>query len=64
MSKDWEEISMQSLSEEFIRENSDKVDWFWISRYQKLSEEFIRENSDKVDWYCIYNTNLLYLNYL
>jgi hypothetical protein len=47
----WSCIShSQKLSEEFIREFKDKVDWFHISQYQKLSEEFIREFKDKVDW--------------
>ncbi|HNW67143.1 MAG TPA: hypothetical protein PKO10_08080, partial [Aliarcobacter cryaerophilus] len=40
----------QKLSEEFIKEFSDKVDWFHISINQKLSEEFIREFSDKIYW--------------
>jgi hypothetical protein len=49
--EDWNRISQsQKLSEEFIRENSEKVNWNWISIYQKLSEEFIRENSEKVNW--------------
>ena len=53
-SGDWLRISqMEKLSEEFIRENSNKVNWNLISRNQKLSEGFIRENSDKVDWDCI-----------
>jgi len=48
---DWKNISAhQKLSEDFIRENVDKVNWNYISAYQKLSEDFIRENQDKVDW--------------
>jgi hypothetical protein len=47
----WNEISSKpGLSEEFIRENSDKVNWCIISEYQRLSEDFIREFSDKVHW--------------
>jgi hypothetical protein len=38
------------LSEEFIRENSDKVNWVYISYYQILSEDFINEFSHKVYW--------------
>ena len=50
----WVDISInQSLSEDFIREFQDKVDWDWISKYQNLSEDFIREFKDKVDWYYI-----------
>ena len=35
--------SYQKLSEEFIREFKDKVDWLYICRFQKLSEEFKKE---------------------
>ena len=41
------------LSEDFIREFKDKVDWDCISIYQKLSENFIREIQDRVVWRCI-----------
>ena len=41
------------LSEEYIRENSDKINWVRISEYQILSENFIREFSDKVNWHVI-----------
>jgi len=41
---------LEPLSEEFIEQNKDRVDWYWISMYQKLSEEFIERNSDLVDW--------------
>jgi hypothetical protein len=40
----------QKLSEDFIREFKDKVDWTYISIRQNLSEDFIREFQDKVDW--------------
>ena len=52
--KDWDDISAKlGLTEGFIRENANKVNWYFISYYQKLSEEFIREFSDKVDWDCV-----------
>jgi hypothetical protein len=52
--KDWDEISVKlGLTEVFIRENANKVNWYFISYYQKLSEEFIREFSDKIDWDCV-----------
>ena len=38
-----------NLSETFIRENKDKVNWDYISRKQTLSEDFIREFKDKVN---------------
>ena len=50
---DWWRISMQPLSEKFIREFKDKVNWDVISTCQKLSENFIREFKDKVNWECI-----------
>jgi len=50
----WIEISKyQYLTEDFIREFKDKVDWWYISYYQELSEPFIREFKDKVDWWYI-----------
>ena len=39
----------QTLSEDFIREFSDRVDWVWISIYQKLSKEFRIEFADKLN---------------
>ncbi len=41
---------LQPLTEEFIEQNSDKVNWSNVSVRQTLSEEFIERNSDKVDW--------------
>ena len=38
------------LSDEFIREFQDRVNWDCISAKQQLSEGFIREFEDKVDW--------------
>lgn len=52
--KQWGDISKyQKLSESFIHEFQDKVNWFWIAIRQKLSEPFIREFQDEVDWDCI-----------
>ena len=47
---DWRAVSEKPLTEEFIREFQDKVNWNFISTYQKLSEDFIREFQDKVNW--------------
>ena len=50
---DWNDYKFYSnniLSEDFIREFKDKVDWSAICRYQKLSEEFIEEFQDKLYW--------------
>ena len=49
--EDWSHIScILQLSEDFIRDNKDKVNWKFISRDQTLSEDFIREFKDKADW--------------
>jgi hypothetical protein len=53
---DWYDLAFyadNTLSEDFIREFKDKVDWEFVSEYQDLSEDFIREFKDKVDWYWI-----------
>ena len=50
---DWDDYTLytdNNLSEDFIREFQDKVDWLYISRFQTLSEDFIREFKDKVWW--------------
>ena len=43
----------QKLSESFIRDFADSLDWVYISQYQHLSEDMIREFKDKVVWYYI-----------
>ena len=47
---DFYNYKKNKLSEEFIREFKDKVNWRYISGCQKLSEDFIREFKDKVLW--------------
>ena len=47
----WDDISINfTLSEEFIREFKDYVDWYFISSFQNLSEDFIREFKNYVTW--------------
>ena len=46
----WNSISKKPLSEDFIREFRNDVNWGYISRYQKLSENFMREFQNKVYW--------------
>ena len=48
----WGKISSRyhDLSESFIREFQDKIEWEWVSIYQTLSEDIIREFKDKVYW--------------
>ena len=50
---DWNNLDFyrnNTLTEDFIREFKDDVNWDCISSCQKLSEDFIREFQDKVDW--------------
>ena len=54
MSNQWQEVK------EYCKKNNiptsefqEKVDWYYISRYQHLSEDFIREFQKKVNWYYI-----------
>ena len=50
----WKSVSIhKDLTEDFIREFADKVDWGWISMYQYLSEDFIKESQHFVDWSAI-----------
>ena len=50
----WARLSLcESLTEDFIQEFKDKVDWTCISRYPHLSEDFIRKFADRVEWYYI-----------
>jgi len=44
---------LKPLSESFIEQNKDRVNWDWISECQKLSESFIEQNKDRVYWDCI-----------
>ena len=38
------------LTEDFIEEFADKVDWHYICSCQDLSESLMRKYSDKLDW--------------
>lgn len=50
----------QALSESFIREYADYLDWSWISYYNvNLSEDFIREFRNKIDWYSASSEQIL-----
>ena len=52
--QNWLSLSIhKDLTEDFIREFADKVDWGWISMYQYLSEDFIKESQHLVDWSAI-----------
>ena len=46
---DWERKSWENgLSEDYIRNHKDQLNWVIISKNQKLSEPFIEEMKDKV----------------
>jgi hypothetical protein len=49
-STDWQAISNERLSEDFIREYQDRLNWNAICYSQTLSEPFIREMKDRVEW--------------
>lgn len=47
----WREISKNgTLSESFIREYWDELNWGLLCRYQKVSENLVREFKDKIKW--------------
>ena len=46
----YEIAKYQKLSEEYLEENKDNLDWDIISEYQTLSEDFIDKMSDYVNW--------------
>jgi hypothetical protein len=43
-------ITYHNLSEDFIEQNSDYIDWSYLTSKQKLSENFIIKHSDKLNW--------------
>jgi len=47
---DWDNISKQELSENFMRKYNRFLNWWIISEHQKMSESFIREFKTKVNW--------------
>lgn len=57
----WDKISMELLSEEFMREFADFLDWKLISDMQEMSADFILEFKDKIVWSrLVYNKKLSY----
>jgi hypothetical protein len=46
---DWDQVC-DDLSEDFIREFADKLNWLHVSRNSRLSENVIRDFKDQVDW--------------
>ena len=46
----WETISRMLLTDDFIRDFRDEVDWKWISSTQQRNENFIEEFKEKINW--------------
>lgn len=60
----WSVISKyQTLSEDFIIEFKDKVDWYDISGKQKFSEEFALKFHNELDWSLIIRRKLFLLDF-
>ena len=38
------------MSEDFIREFEDRLDWNWISEYQDIGDKFANEFRSRIDW--------------
>lgn len=47
---DWNVVGKKPLTEEFIEEFKDKLNWRDISTYQKLSIEFLRKHVNDINW--------------
>lgn len=51
--EEWKKVSgfqYEQISEEFIREWNDKLNWMLLSFHYTFSYEFLREFKDKLDW--------------
>ena len=53
-------FEFQRLSEDFIKEFQDRVDWGFISYHQNLSKEFCIEFYERVDWNMLDRKSKLY----
>lgn len=47
---DWNAVGKKPLTEEFIEEFKDRLNWRDISTYQKLSIEFLRKHVNDINW--------------
>lgn len=54
----------ENLSEAFIEEFQNEVDWDYINEYQFLSEDFIRKFKDKINWEVISYSQKLSENFI
>ena len=46
----WLQISQMALSDDFIRDFKDRLNWGWISTTLPLNENFIEEFQGFIDW--------------
>lgn len=53
------DLKKTQVSEDYIRENKDSVNWEDVSEYQILSESFMDEFSDYVNWRVVTRTQKL-----
>ena len=67
---DWEDVSAQTfftqhLSEDFMRNHVNDLDWWKVLSTRQLSESFMREIIDYIDWgWVIYNQKFYSKNML
>ncbi len=47
---DWNPVHLQKLSEQFMRDFKDRLEWMWVCIHQNLTESFMREMKDYVKW--------------
>jgi hypothetical protein len=52
-------LKVSNVSEAFLRDFKDRIDWRTVSMRQKISLEFVREFAHLIDWrYLSYNSHL------
>ena len=62
---DWEEISQQGdLSDEFIEQYADKLNWTALCYNQIISENILRKFKDKVNWETVCGGQILSLEFI
>lgn len=55
---------MQNLSENFIREFQDKVDWVEISQNQRFGKEFATQFQNKLEWSYVISRQIFDFDFL
>lgn len=43
-------VCFQDLTEQFIRDYRDSLDWMWMCIHQPMTEDFMIEMEDSIDW--------------